>query len=192
MINNDEDDNSDAESDSIDPNEADNNSSKASLHSTRNQTPVYNMSDEPPQLPPDEEEPDNMDHTKLPELETQNPTLHQSKRVSVPLSNYIPQMGGNTYAMNIQAETNEDKDKGLVYDHDEARVLATVIATFNEHMAHTVEEQGQQYVVTCSLKAGINKFGKQAKASAHKEMKQLHDRPCFRPVQKHSLNKPER
>ena len=94
--------------------------------------------------------------------------------------------------MNIQAETNQDKDKGLVYEHDEARVLATVITTFNEHMECTVEEQGQQYVVPYSLKAGINKFGEQGKASAHKEMKQLHDRSCFRPVHKCLLNKSER
>ena len=45
--------------------------------------------------------------------------------------------------MNIQTETNQDEDKGLVYNHDEARVLATVITTFNEHLEHTVEEQGQ-------------------------------------------------
>ena len=43
-----------------------------------------------------------------------------------------------------------------------------------------VEEHRQQHVVTYSLKAGINKFGDQAKVSAHKEMKQLHDRSCFR------------
>ena len=61
--------------------------------------------------------------------------------------------------MNIQTETNQDKYKGLIYNHDEARVLATVITTFNKHMECRVEEQGQQYVVTYSLKAGINKFG---------------------------------
>ena len=33
-------------------------------------------------------------------------------------------MGDKTYAMNIQTEANQDKDKGLVYNHDEARVLA--------------------------------------------------------------------
>ena len=69
-----------------------------------------------------------------------------------------------TYAMNVQAETNQDKDKGLVYNYDEARVLATVITTFNEQMECTVEEQGQQYIVTYSLKAGINKLSKQPKA----------------------------
>ena len=94
--------------------------------------------------------------------------------------------------MNVQAETNQYKDKGLVFNHDEARVLATITTTFNEYMEHTVEEQGQQCVVTYSLKAGINKFGKQAKASANKEMKQLHGRLCFRPVHKCSLNKSER
>ena len=59
-------------------------------------------------------------------------------------------------------------------------------------MECTVEEQVQQYVVTYSIKAGINKFGEQAKTSAHKEMKQLHDRSCFRPGHKCSLNKSER
>ena len=162
------------------------------VHSTGSQAPVHNTTDEPPQLSPDEEEPDNMDNTQLPELETQVPILCQSERVSIPLSDYIPQMGGKTYAMNIQAETNEDKDKGLVYNHDEPRVLATVITTFNECMECTVEEQGQQYVVPYSLKAGINEFSEQANASAHKEIKQLHDRSCFRPVHKCSLNKSER
>ena len=69
--------------------------------------------------------------------------------------------------MNMKAETSQDEDKGLVYNHDKAYVLATVIATFNKQMQCTVEEQEQQYVVTYSLKTGINKFGKQAKASAH-------------------------
>ena len=59
-------------------------------------------------------------------------------------------------------------------------------------MERTVEQQGQQYVVTYSIKAGINKFGTQAKASAHKEMKQLHDRSCFWPVHTCSLNRSER
>ena len=94
--------------------------------------------------------------------------------------------------MNIQTETNQDEEKGLVYNHDDARVLATVIIMLNKCMEHIVEEHGQQHVVTYSLKAGINKFGDQAKASAHKEMEQLHDRSCFRPVHKCSLNKFEK
>ena len=83
----------------------------------------------------------------------------QSERVSVPASDYIPQLGGKTNITNVQTETNEDESKGLVYNHDEARVLVTVIATFNECMEQVVEEHGQQHVVTYSLKAGNNKFG---------------------------------
>ena len=62
------------------------------------------------------------------------------------------------YTTNVQTKTNQNKEKGLVYNHDKARVLATVITTFNEHMVHIVEEHGQQHAVTYSLKAGINKF----------------------------------
>ena len=77
MINNADKDNLGTESshNSIDPNKADNNSSKASLHRARSQAPVHNTTDEPPQLPPDEEELDNTDNTQLPGLETQVPTL---------------------------------------------------------------------------------------------------------------------
>ena len=80
-----------------------------------------------------------------------------TERVSVPPSDYIPWMGGKTYVMNVQTKTNQDKEKALVYNHEEARVLAAVITTFNEHMECVVEEHGQQHVVTYSLKgASIN------------------------------------
>ena len=74
MINDDKEDNSDAESNhnSANPNEADNNSSKASMHSTRSQAPAHSLSDEPPHLPPDEEDTDD---TQPPKLETHVPIL---------------------------------------------------------------------------------------------------------------------
>ena len=68
-------------------------------------------------------------------------------------------MGGKTHVTNIQTETNQVEENGLVYNHDEARVLVTVITTFNECMECVIEEHGQQHVVTYSLKASINKFG---------------------------------
>ena len=101
-------------------------------------------------------------------------------------------MVGKTHIMNIQTKTNKDEDNGLVYNYDEARVLATVITTFNECMECIVEEHGQQHVDAYSLNAGINKFGNQAKASAHKEMKQLHDQSCFRSGHKCPLNMSKR
>ena len=68
-------------------------------------------------------------------------------------------MGGKTYIINIQTKTNQEEENSLVYNHDEARVLVTVITTYNEHMEHVVEEHRQQHVVTNSHMAGINKFG---------------------------------
>ena len=85
--------------------------------------------------------------------------------------------------MNVKTKTKEEANC-LVYNHDKARVLATVITAFNQWMECIVEEHRQQHVVTYSLKAVINKFANQAKASAHKEMKQLHDQSCFRLVHK--------
>ena len=74
IVTNDNDDDLDSESDhnSVDPNEADKSSSKASIHSTGSHMLVHNTTSEPPQHPPDEEEPDDIE---LPELETQVPVL---------------------------------------------------------------------------------------------------------------------
>ena len=107
---------------------------------------VHSATSEPPQHPPEEK--DNLgkyqtkpDNIELPHLETQVPILCQS----VPPSDYTPWMGGKTYVTNIQTKTKQDDDEknGLVYNHDEARVLATVITTFNNHMEHIVEEHRQ-------------------------------------------------
>ena len=45
--------------------------------------------------------------------------------------------------MNVQTETSQDEDKGLIYNHEEARVLAAVITISHECMECIVEEQGQ-------------------------------------------------
>ena len=54
--------------------------------------------------------------------------------------------------MNIQTKTIQDEENSLVYNHDEARVLATVITTFNKHMECVVEEHGQQHVSPIALR----------------------------------------
>ena len=50
-------------------------------------------------------------------------------------------MGGKAYVMNVQAETNQDDDRGLADNHDKARSLATVITTFNEHMSSQLKSK---------------------------------------------------
>ena len=56
--------------DSVDPNEANDNSSKASIHSTGSHISIHSATSQPPQHPLDEE-----DNVELPELETQVPIL---------------------------------------------------------------------------------------------------------------------
>ena len=74
---------SDAKSDhnSIDPNKADDNSSKASVHSTRSHICIHSATSEPPEHPLDQENNLSKDQTKpddveLPKLEAQLPILH--------------------------------------------------------------------------------------------------------------------
>jgi hypothetical protein len=58
--------------------------------------------------------------------------------------------------------------------------------------SNVIGEHGSQFVVTYSLKKGIQKWGERGRQSALKEMKQLHDRECFEPIHKHQLSQSER
>ena len=78
------------------------------------------------------------------------------------------------------------------YSSEEASVLVMILCTINERAVAEVSKVGAQFVVTYSLKQGIKKFGERGRAAARKEMKQLHDRTCFRPVHKSTLNATER
>ena len=116
------DDNLDTESDhnSVDSNEANDISSKASIYSTRSHICIHSATSEPPQHPADEkanlsEDQTELNDIELPKLETQDPVLHQSERVSVAPSDYIPQMGGKTYVTNVQTGSNQDIDVEKVW-----------------------------------------------------------------------------
>ena len=78
------------------------------------------------------------------------------------------------------------------YNETEAKVLTSVMCQFKERMKMTKIEHGNQYVVTYSLRKGIKEFGEQGKQSVVKEMKQLHDRNCFKPVNITTLSPTEK
>ena len=67
-----------------------------------------------------------------------------------------------------------------------------MMCQFNERMETTEVKHGSQFVVTYSLKKGIKTFGDRGKEAALKEMKQLHDRECFKPIKMDTLNPTER
>ena len=51
--------------------------------------------------------------------------------------------------------------------------------------------QDYNFVETFTLKQGLKKFGKKGHDAAHKEMKQLHDRVCFRPINPNNMTPSE-
>ena len=117
--------------------------------------------------------------------DSQEQPTRRSTRQSVPPKDYTPSFIGKSY---MQASTKPD----IEYDQNEAKVIAIIMCQFNERMQIEKVQNGNQFVVTYSLKKGIAKFGDQGWNSALKEMKQLHDRKCFKPVRRDELSSIER
>ena len=67
-----------------------------------------------------------------------------------------------------------------------------IICQIKERVTTTELKCGDQFVVTYSLKKGIQKFGEPAKQAVLNEMQQLMNQQCFAPIKKETLNKIER
>ena len=53
-------------------------------------------------------------------------------------------------------------------------------------------QKGMQFVQTYSLKKGLTKFGQKGYDAAMGEMRQLHERTCFKPINVSNLTHVER
>ena len=69
--------------------------------------------------------------------------------------------------------------------------MAFILTQIIERVTNTTIQEGEQHVTTYSLQKGIKKFGQRGVDSALKEMKQLHDRDCFKPILPSELNDKE-
>ena len=78
----------------------------------------------------------------------------------------------------------------MEYTEETAQVAAVIIMRLNEMMVEQkdVNNSKASFAETYSIKKGIKKWGKKAWQSAVKEMKQLHDRVCFKPEHKSRLS----
>lgn len=83
-------------------------------------------------------------------------------------------------------------DEQRSYKTEEAGALATIISQMNERMAVTNFVQGDQHVVTYSLKKGIEKFGRKGEEAIAKEINQQIERKCFVPVKVEDITRQER
>jgi hypothetical protein len=119
---------------------------------------------------------------------------HEEEEVIQPRrSTRIPKPTIKYTAYKHQGYSQVEKKSAIdEYNVVEAKVLATIMCQFKERMKTTKIKHGNQYVVTYSLKKGIKEFGEQGKQSVVKEMKQLHDRKCFTPVNITTLSPTEK
>jgi hypothetical protein len=76
----------------------------------------------------------------------------------------------------------------IEYNEMNVRALAHII--IHQKESATINELS--CATTYSLKTAIKKFGDNAKDAAKKEMKQLHDRECWKPIDIQTLTKTER
>jgi hypothetical protein len=107
----------------------------------------------------DEEIENNVDN----EITVQE-TLHQSQRTIKQSPRY--------------ALRQYKKEPSITSDLMEAKVIAMIMCRFNERIIKHELKYGEQFVVTYSLKRGIEKFGEKARQAGLNEMKQLYDREC--------------
>ena len=78
------------------------------------------------------------------------------------------------------------------YNNETAIVIARTIAYFNDRMTGMDKNQTFSFIQTYSLKQGLKKFQEQGRAAINKELKQLHDRMVFEPIQVKDLTQIEK
>ena len=74
------------------------------------------------------------------------------------------------------------------YTIESGRLIANVIKDLNDK----AKVKGTSFVETYTLKKGLNKFGDQGYEASHGEMKQLHDRSVFKPINVSNLTPQEK
>jgi len=128
-----------------------------------------------------DQDPDNEDEQEVAK-EEEPLGLRRSTRmpsVSERLQSYRQQTGKNY---------NQYMTEILSYTLADARVLATIMI----HVRDAPSIHATQHVITYSLKQGIAKYGEAARQAAMKEMKQLHDRECFMPIDPKTMSTTEK
>ena len=136
--------------------------------------------------------PDPTEEASVPKQESEldeesiEPTLCRSNRNAAPLERLEPRLTGQTYN---QVETEPEPKPNMEYDLAEAKVLAMIMCQFNDRLTRSEKiVYGRQYIVTYSLKKGIQNFRQCSQDSAFKEMKWLNDRTCFNPIHKSTMH----
>ena len=113
------------------------------------------------------------------------PEMRRSTRNTEAPTYYTPSFEGQKY-QHLHIQTNTQKQQ---YDDTKAYVGALSIHRINQ-LADSLGEVA--LAQTYSLQKGLKVFGEKGTKAAHKEMKQLHDRVCFQPINPSNMTTTER
>jgi hypothetical protein len=78
------------------------------------------------------------------------------------------------------------------YSIESARVIAMAMCRMNDMILNPQTDKEWQFVQSYSLMKGLKKFGGEGRQAAYKEMKQLHDRVVFKPINVSELTEQEK
>jgi hypothetical protein len=154
--------------DYIEPNELaeilDGNPIQARIPNDKNNNPTDN----------ENEDDKNNDEEDEDVQETPPQTVRRSARTAKPTEKYKNYIERNYNQVEMKTEVE--------YSEAEAKIIATIMGEFNERMDASEIKYENQFMVTYSLKKGIKEFGDQGRSSVLNEMRQLHQRECFKPI----------
>ena len=136
-----------------------------------------NSDDQDPELP-EEQEPDS---------DAETPTARPTRHRTAP-DFYVPVMA---QMREDEAEANASQDRRIEYDEQMALVIANIMCHIRDQVVPNKVNSGVHNVTTYTLKQGINKWGQKVSDLAMKEMKQLIDRDCWKPIHVNTISKSE-
>ena len=107
----------------------------------------------------------------------------------------------NPFVPNMQGQTHEQQN--LILAEEEAKVCDTGMARHAVNLLTALKQRTTKtkskhpakadcFLINCSPQKGLKKFGKKGFDSALNEMKQLHDRDCWKPIKLTDLSQSEK
>ena len=79
---------------------------------------------------------------------------------------------------NLVTQVSPNTENDVMYSEKHAFLIAKFMLQINEKITTTGICFGQQFM----LHRGLKRFGSRGNDAAYKELKQLHDRKCFTPI----------
>jgi hypothetical protein len=163
-----------------------------------------NIIENPAQEEPEEEEQENEEESEQEEHETQEVTDEDTDqdeestnerpvRDRRPNVMFSPQMKGQSH--DKQTHIMVDESQAIEYDRDVAQYAANFLTALQNRIERSKPkktEKGNSFLVTYSLKKGLEKFKDKGYKAARGEMEQLHDRKCWQPIKPSDLQGSER